>query len=111
MSDSVMGSPNKMTCNDCGQDKECRFTNYKDSPGPILICLKCHYKRNVTNRFMFHSASDEQQQRLYTDNREACCELALQFVNNCPVSMELDEALKRLDEVMFWANAAIARNS
>lgn len=36
--------------------------------------------------------------------------VAFNLIQHCPPSYELDIALTRLEEVVMWANAAIARN-
>ncbi len=38
-------------------------------------------------------------------------EYALSLLDICPESRELSVALTKLEEVVFWANAAIARNT
>lgn len=61
------------------------------------------------NNFGFHPAKGDQGQR-YEENREDCRVVALRLRQRCPASRELSLALTKLEEVMFWANAAIARN-
>lgn len=41
--------------------------------------------------------------------RAACLDLAVKIVETVPYSREQSNALTRLEEVMFWANAGIAR--
>lgn len=62
-----------------------------------------------TNNFGFHPARTDQGKR-YEENRDDCRVIALRLRQRCPPSRELSVALTKLEEVMFWANAAIARN-
>lgn len=61
------------------------------------------------NNFAYHRATPDQGQR-YEENREDCRVVALRLRQRCPPSRELSIAITKLEEVMFWANAAIARN-
>lgn len=63
----------------------------------------------IVNNFTFHPASQEQQGR-YASVRRRCRELANDITTLTPESREQSLALSKLEEVMFWANAAIARN-
>ena len=63
----------------------------------------------IDNRFEYHPAKGDQHGR-YHHNRQACSGLAEVILRNCPPSRERSLALTKLEEVMFWANAAIARN-
>lgn len=42
--------------------------------------------------------------------RASCRELAQKIVERTPPSVEQSTALMKLNEVMFWANAAVARH-
>lgn len=61
------------------------------------------------NNFNYHPCKDDQAER-YQDNRVRCMALAASLRRNCPPSRELSLALTKLEEVMFWGNAAIARH-
>lgn len=63
---------------------------------------------DIENRFTYHRPTPEQAKRYETIKAE-CKQLALELVEMCPESRELSNALTSLDEVMFWANASIAR--
>ncbi len=63
----------------------------------------------LENRFMHHAPQGDQADR-YAKIREACCSLAKIVVALTPCSAEQTRALNALDEVMFLANAGIARN-
>lgn len=60
-------------------------------------------------RFTYHAPFGDQPQR-YEDIRRNAYSLAGLFVSSCPESRELSLALTKLEEAIFWANAAIARN-
>ena len=65
--------------------------------------------RKRENDFAHHAPTDGQPER-YERIRGACNQLALLLNTNCPPSRELSLAMTKLEEVVFWANAAIARN-
>lgn len=43
--------------------------------------------------------------------RKAAQEMAAVLITNTPVSPELEVAIEKLNEVVFWANAGIARQA
>jgi hypothetical protein len=63
----------------------------------------------LDNRFTYHRPHESQPPR-YERIREAGRQYAHMLAGLCPQSRELWVALIKLDEVVFWANAAIARN-
>lgn len=63
----------------------------------------------LENRYLFHAPKGDQAGR-YEAIRAKCLELAQFIKANTPVSREQSTAYTKLDEVMFFANAAIARN-
>lgn len=63
----------------------------------------------LDNRFTYHAPHGDQPIR-YRFLRAAAHVLAEHFVRYCPPSRELSLALTKLEEALFWANAAIARN-
>jgi hypothetical protein len=63
----------------------------------------------LENQFMYHIAEGAQPLKFATIRGE-CLELAQLLVALCPVCEERDEAIRKLNEVMFWANAAVARH-
>lgn len=64
----------------------------------------------IENDFMHHIPRDYQVDK-YQENRKRFLELARHIVETTPSSREQSLALTALEEAMFFANAAIARNS
>jgi hypothetical protein len=65
----------------------------------------------LINRFRFHPAKDELTKKSHEWVRNACLELAAGLNSAVPDGREKALALTKLEEVMMWANAGIARNS
>ena len=65
------------------------------------------YDLNV--RFTYHKPFGDQQTR-YQIIRKIGLDFADYLVKNCPDSRELSLSITKLEEVVFWANAAIARH-
>jgi hypothetical protein len=63
----------------------------------------------ILNRFTYHAPKEGQADR-YVLLRDRAFYLAELFTEQCPQSRELSLALTKLEESVFWANAAIARN-
>lgn len=61
------------------------------------------------NRYSYHAPKGNQGDR-YEFVRKKCLQLAKDIVENTPCCAEQSRALNALDEVMFLANASIARN-
>ena len=66
-------------------------------------------KNSIENNFTYHKPFGTQPQR-YEQVRAKAKEYAEYLVSNTPVSREQSLALTKLEEAVFWANAAIARN-
>ncbi len=64
--------------------------------------------RNAAN-FTYHAPHGDQAAR-YGEVRSMLEDVAGALQRRCPPSRELSVALTKLEEVMFWANASIARN-
>jgi hypothetical protein len=64
--------------------------------------------RDLDNRFLYHAPVGNQTER-YESIRTECRLLAEVLQRRCPPSRELSIAMTKLDEVMFFANASIAR--
>lgn len=65
---------------------------------------------DIANRFDFHPASTEEKRNEHTSVRQACRRLADDLNDRLPEGREKSLAITHLEEAMFWANAAIARN-
>jgi len=63
----------------------------------------------VENRFKYHSPKGNQAER-YEKLRSFALTMAQLIDSHCPDSREKDVAFTKLDEVIMFANAAIARN-
>lgn len=62
------------------------------------------------NRFAHHPPKDEAAAQRFADMRTRCLVMAEFIAKTVPVGREQATALTKLEEVMFWANAGIARN-
>lgn len=65
---------------------------------------------DINHRFDFHPATTTEKQADHGSARAACRLAAHALVELCPPGRELSLALTKLEEAMFWSNAAIARN-
>ena len=65
-------------------------------------------QEEIENRFTYHPPVGNQAQK-YQELRLKAKELAYVLGKFCPASRELSLAITHLEEVVFWANAAIAR--
>lgn len=65
---------------------------------------------DLNNRFSYHAPSTEDVADTHEDIRQECQNLATFIVLYTPESREQSLAVTKLEEVMYWANAAIARN-
>lgn len=66
---------------------------------------------DVEHRFAFHAATTEEKRDEHTSVRKHCENLGQFLLLKLPDSRERALAMTKLEEVMFWANAAIARNN
>ena len=64
---------------------------------------------DIDNRFTFHPATGSQPER-YESIRDRARSLAHFLNDTCPPGRELSTAITKLQEVVMWANAAIACN-
>lgn len=64
--------------------------------------------QDIARRFTYHAPEGDQASR-YQHIRAQAGTFAQELAKLCPDSRELSVALTKLDEVVFWANAAIAR--
>lgn len=65
---------------------------------------------DIENRFVFHAASRFNSADRHEQVREGCRLLAHGLNNTLPEGREKALAITNLEQVMFWANAAIARD-
>lgn len=63
----------------------------------------------LDRRFTYHPPRPGQPER-YQAIRAKARELAELLLAECPRSADLNVALERIDEAVFWANASIARH-
>lgn len=80
-------------------------------PSPLSDVVEADLER----RFTYHpvktgNTMDTDQPTRYSHLRRMGRELARNIVGNTPASREQSLALTKLEEAIFWANAAIARN-
>ena len=66
-------------------------------------------QKRLENDFTYHAPHGDQPKR-YEEMRSMAYVLAAHIVTNTPPSREQSLALTKLEEVVFWANASIARN-
>jgi len=64
---------------------------------------------DIEHRFAFHAAPTQEKRDEHTSVRQACRRLADELNERLPEGREKAIVVTKLEEVMFWANAAIAR--
>lgn len=64
----------------------------------------------IENNFVYHAPKPGQSEK-YEAIRAKAKELAYLIDGTCPQSRERSIAMTELENAVFWANAAIARNS
>lgn len=65
--------------------------------------------KEIDHRFLFHQA-DEHTGPLHGRVREVCGDAARNLGQLLPPGRDKALAITKLEEAMFWANAAVARN-
>lgn len=71
-------------------------------------------QKDLDNRFTYHSPQDSgvaDIQSIYASIRAAAKEVAELVVSRCPDSRETSLSITHLEEAVFWANAALARQN
>jgi hypothetical protein len=64
---------------------------------------------DIDHRFAFHPATSDEKKDAHRSIRQGCRQLA-HFINaSVPDGREKSLAITQLEEVMFWGNAALAR--
>jgi exoribonuclease R len=66
--------------------------------------------QDIENRFAFHPASTQEKRNEHGAIRTHCKELAFYLEEKLPEGREKALAITKLEETMFWANAAAARD-
>lgn len=66
---------------------------------------------DIDHRFAFHAAPDQEKRDAHTSVRQACARLAHELNERLPDGREKSLVVTGLEEVMFWANAALARET
>lgn len=64
---------------------------------------------DIENRFAFHAATTEEKRDAHTSVRQQCRQLADFLNEKLPPGREKNIAITKLEEVMFWGNASLAR--
>lgn len=64
----------------------------------------------LINRFRYHAAITGESKEAHQRVRQLCMELAIDLNDLLPEGREKSLTMTQLESVMFWANAAIARN-
>jgi hypothetical protein len=66
--------------------------------------------KDIDNRFKYHPPTTPDIKSKHEYVRGACGGFAHDLTDILPESREKSLAITKLEEVMFWANAALARN-
>jgi len=64
---------------------------------------------DIRRRFAYHPPLSERRKKDHANVRDLCGRLAMSLAGNLPPGREASLAITKLEEVMFWANAALAR--
>lgn len=67
-------------------------------------------EQDLAKRFTYHPPITKSQVIRYEEIREYAKNFARVIDQRCPDSRELSLAYTKIEEAVFWANAAIARN-
>lgn len=66
---------------------------------------------DLKNRFAYHPANTPERQELHSLIRNELLEMAVWMEETLPAGREKSIVLTKLEEAMFWANAAVARQN
>jgi len=67
-------------------------------------------KTDLENRFSFHPADTEEKKQAHETVRNLMLRAAIDIDGMMPEGREKALAITKLEEVMYWANAGIARS-
>lgn len=70
---------------------------------------KLSYIKVMNKRLNVHQF-DEKKKEISENIRQKCKDLSTILINDLPCSMELSESLKKLDQLLMYSNAALARH-
>ena len=66
-------------------------------------------KHEIADRFFHHPPTTQEVEDAHKSIRSGCQNLAERLDKLCPDGREKALAMTKLEEVMFWANASVAR--
>jgi hypothetical protein len=69
------------------------------------------FQKDMINRFTSHPVTEEETAKALDTIRLQCLRLSSYIGQYVPKGRERSTALTKLEEVMFWANAGIARSN
>ena len=78
-------------------------------PGKYSKMISSGDLDRIERDFTYHPPKLDQQER-YVYLRDTAKDLAFVILENTPTSREQSLAITNLEQAIFWANAAIARN-
>jgi hypothetical protein len=67
--------------------------------------------KDLENIFSYHAPPNEEIRQAHEAIRNQCLRHSIDLNNQLPECDEKKYAIKALETVMFWANAAVARNA